>query len=462
MRKLVYIAIMTLCFSLTSCEKWFDIKPKQLTEEADLFSSEDGFKEALTGAYIKAAKSNLYGGALSYDFLDGLAQRYTSMNRTPESYIFNPQSETPNSIWSAMYNLIANLNNMLEWAEKNRNVFITSGYYEIIKGEALGLRAYCYFDLLRMYGPVYKLDPTAKSIPFRTQLNRDTKDLEQADAILKAVIADLLEAERLLDGNDPLNFSHTEQAGDDGFLGYRFKRMNLLAVKALLARVYLYQGDKTLAAQRAEEVVESGKFRLVSTMKITNQNPVTDLIFGLHFNNISERENLLDIGIKYTIGNDDFINTLFNVAEDGSNDIRYREGSGFQKDGNYYLSLKYDQIGVTESMKATIPLIRLSEMYYILAECATDLREATDYINTVRSMRAIDEINPIGSEDERLRQLELEYRKEFYAEGQLWYFYKRHFYRTFLHCPVEGELSQANYTFSVPQDEYTFGGVSGK
>ena len=35
-----------------------------------------------------------------------------------------------------------------------------------------------------------------------------------------------------------------------------------------------------------------------------------------------------------------------------------------------------------------IPLIRLSEMYYILAECVT-LQESTDYINKVRNARGI-------------------------------------------------------------------------
>ena len=463
MRKLVYTFVIMLCFSLASCEKWFDIKPKRLTEEADLFSSEDGFKEALTGAYIKAAKTNLYGTALSYGYIDGLAQRYTSMSQTAESYIFDSESSTPNSIWSAMYNLIANLNNMLGWVDKNRNVFVTPGYYEVIKGEALGLRAYLYFDMLRMYGPIYKLDPTAETVPYRTELNRDKKELENADVLLKAVIDDLLLAEELLAQTDPLDFVHTKitaSAGEDPFLICRFKRMNLLAVKALLARAYLYQGNKTLAAEYAEEVVNSGKFKLAATMKITNQYPVAEVIFGLHFNNSMARENLMTISTYYIIGNSAFINELFNINEDGPNDIRYKDASGFYMDGNYYRSLKYDQIGLSNGMIATIPLIRLPEMYYILAECTSSLREATDYLNTVRGMRGIDDIAVLESDDERLKHLELEYRKEFYAEGQLWFFYKRHFYRTFLHCPVEGELTAANYTFSVPQDEYTFGGVA--
>ena len=36
-----------------------------------------------------------------------------------------------------------------------------------------------------------------------------------------------------------------------------------------------------------------------------------------------------------------------------------------------------------------MPLIRLPEMYYILAECATDPTEAADWLNTVRANRGI-------------------------------------------------------------------------
>lgn len=462
MKKFIYIFVIILSAANFSCESWFDIKPKTLTAQDDLFSNEEGFMEALTGAYIKAAKTDLWGGTLTYGFIDGLAQRYTSMNQAPESYVFTSQTAIPNAVWSGMYNLVANLNNLIEWSDRNRSVLTTPGYYEIIRGEALGLRAYCYFDLLRMFGPVYVLDPAGKSVPYRTELNRENKVLENADALLDHIIADLLEAEKLMSEADPLDFDHIKSSarpGEDAFLIYRFKRMNLMAVKGLLARAYLYRGDAQLASKYASEVVDSGKFKLIATMKVTDRFPVTELVFGLHFNNAAARENLMNVAANYVINRKDFLDALFNVPADGPNDIRYRDASGFYKDGDYYRSLKYDQTGVSESMKATIPLIRLPEMYYILAECAPTLREATAYINEVRDARAIDSIDELRTEEQRLEQLELEYRKEFYAEGQLWYFYKRHFYRTFLHCPVEGELTQANYRFGVPENEYLYGGA---
>ena len=189
MKKITYIIIcISACLALSSCNKWLDVKPKQYAEEEDLFSNEVGFKEALTGCYQLAAKANLYGSELALDYLECLAQRYrynesgTLIFQDTAFYNFNTATseERINAIWKNMYTVIANINNLLQWTDQNKHVLITPGYYEIIKGEALALRSYLYFDLLRMFGPVYKNDPMAKSIVYRTALNRDAKGLEPA------------------------------------------------------------------------------------------------------------------------------------------------------------------------------------------------------------------------------------------------------------------------------------------
>ena len=103
-------------------------------------------------------------------------------------------------------------------------------------------------------------------------------------------------------------------------------------------------------------------------------------------------------------------------------------------------------------------MIRLAEMYYVLAECAADAQTAAGYLNAVREARGVD---PTGlTEATRLNEIEKEYRKEFYAEGQLWYFYKRHGYKTFQFCTLEKDLTEANYRFSIPDDEITLGNIN--
>ena len=178
--------IVGICFSMlffTSCSDWLNVEPKTTVKEEEVFSRELGFKEALTGAYIKMASTGLYARNLSYGFLDVLGGRYNQGTNQKDYYTFAPDPSSLvesycESIWSNMYNIIANLNNLLYYCDKNKSVFTTPDYYEIIKGEALGLRAFLHFDLLRMYGPIYKENPGAKRIAYRTEFTKDAQSMQ--------------------------------------------------------------------------------------------------------------------------------------------------------------------------------------------------------------------------------------------------------------------------------------------
>ena len=85
------------------------------------------------------------------------------------------------------------------------------------------------------------------------------------------------------------------------------------------------------------------------------------------------------------------------------------------------------------------------------------LSECGHYINTVRTTRGISRSNNLGTdvtEEQRLEVLDKEYRKEFFAEGQYFYFLKRHNRSTFYRCPVENFSA---YVLPVPDDEKTYG-----
>ena len=118
--------------------------------------------------------------------------------------------------------------------------------------------------------------------------------------------------------------------------------------------------------------------------------------------------------------------------------------------------MKYNQEGLrSPALKNTMPLIRLPEMYYILAECTDNLDESAALISKIREARGIEDVT-FADESEKMKHIEKEYRKEFYAEGQLWYFYKRLGYETFLYCPVS-KMNESNYRFAIPDDETILG-----
>ena len=68
MKRYIIVCLSILFFS--SCSNWLDVQPKTTVEEEEVFSREIGFKEALTGIYIKMASKDLYAKNLSYGFLD--------------------------------------------------------------------------------------------------------------------------------------------------------------------------------------------------------------------------------------------------------------------------------------------------------------------------------------------------------------------------------------------------------
>ncbi len=480
MNKLTYI-LLFCAMALTSCTDWLDVKPKTHVEEKDLYKNEQGFKEALTGIYIDMTSNALYGQNLTYGFIDFLAQRYSVEPSyaedfdNPKWYEFEQNSDNTlnytNNIWSKSYNLIANLNNLLANIEKNGDRIVTEGFHDIIKGEALGLRSFLYFDLLRMWGPIYKDNPSSPSIPYRSTFDRSTAKLLPAKNVADSIIVSLKEAEKLLE-NDAMDITfpiYSETSTTHPFLMRRFKRMNKYAVKAELARVYMYMGDKTNATHYAEEVINAKKangskiFALI-TDNSTDHLGSTELIFSLSmdsqtFGDIVENNFIQANWSSYYINSRDRIHELFDVANDGSNDMRMKEGIGFEIGVNGGFTRKFAQNNFSYALNNTMPLIRLPEMYYILAECSNDLGTATKYLSLVRGSRGLDDV-VLTDEDSKLLNIEKEYRKEFYAEGQLWYFYKRHGYKTFQFCPVEKELTEANYRFSIPDDEITLGNIN--
>lgn len=350
------IWMLGVMLGVASCSGWLTVEPKSIMEEEDMFSRETGFKEALAGVYLQMASGTLYGRNLSYGFIDILGQCYQQKSTSgnypyqEKGYYQFPSVTTEgmtNSVWKNMYNVIANINNLLYWTDRNKHVFLTDGYYELVKGEALALRAFLHFDLLRMFGPVYKENKNAYSIVYRTSFDRETKALLPATAVVDSIIRDLKIAEQILTGKDPLNFKfpltmNDEMEMGDVFFTYRHKRMNLYAVKGLLARVYLYAENKTEAARYAGEVVNSGYFQLVSDNSI-DRIYSTEILFSIYVDKLDEQIKS-DFGTRggFYVSDPAFLSDHFSVAEDGANDIRYREGTAFASDAYGKYSLKYE------------------------------------------------------------------------------------------------------------------------
>lgn len=260
-----------LFFSLlsVSCQEWLDVSPSTEVKYDDLFSYKNGFKDQLTGVYTALCSEELYGAHLGFGMLDALGQQYF-WNQEAGTYYYlhrfvydNPKSEEViNSIWNNMYNTIANVNILLQGIEDHRGI-LTADEEKIYEGEAYALRAFLHFDLLRLFGKSYVSGAGEKAIPYVRKISKEVTPLSTVTEVLDLTIKDLEKAADLLQ-EDPVKTGKATTS----FLGTRNFHFNYYAVRALMARVYLYKNDKVNALKNAREVMLSNQYSWVKKAQV--------------------------------------------------------------------------------------------------------------------------------------------------------------------------------------------------
>ncbi|MBK5721972.1 RagB/SusD family nutrient uptake outer membrane protein [Dysgonomonas sp. Marseille-P4677] len=97
------------------------------------------------------------------------------------------------------------------------------------------------------------------------------------------------------------------------------------------------------------------------------------------------------------------------------------------------------------------PLIRKSELYYIIAEALDN----KDYIDEVRINRGLKKLSEAKPNSTIATELLLEHMREFYGEGQLFYFYKRRNLKSIRNGSTAGNITMNadKYVLPIPQVE---------
>lgn len=460
------------------CTKWLDVKPKTQVLTSQLFSTESGFDDAMYGVYTTAAIPSLYGDQLTMSLLDVLAQRYNcSTDPTHVFYqasVYNYQDAGVigrfTNIWDSMYYAIANVNNVLANIDAQKGVF-EGNDYQLVKGEALGLRAFMHFDLLRMFGPSYASNPSGASIPYVTAVSGNVTTLSTVSQVLNYCIADLLEADSLLAVYKNVDISFTSPTYtplSNDWLNRRQNHFNYWAAEATLARIYLYMGDKANALLHATNVINSGMFNFVTPNQISvfgDYTFVEEQIFSLsrygienqvaaYFQSSGNAGNSLNTSTMLTnsYGAGGVVNSIYEVSSGGVTDYRY--AYLWQQSNNIFFPVKFWQLSSSSAYDNLIPLIRLPEMYYIAAE-SSDPADGTNYLNQVRANRGLNPLPAGLSATQVQNEIFKEYEKEFYCEGQLFYYYKRLNLPQIQYSSISA--SNAVYVFPLPANELQFG-----
>lgn len=423
----------------SGCSKWLDTHPDTQVSPDKLFSSESGFEDAMYGVYTIMGSSALYGDQLTMSFLDVLAQQYNCQSIPAHQFyqaaVYNYQDASVKAridkIWDTMYYAISNVNNILARIDEKKDLF-QPGNYALIKGEAIGLRAFMHFDLLRLFGSTHSASP---AIPYIKRVSGNVSPLLPASQVLDSVISELTTASGLLADYKTVSYDYYSAANQqqNDWLNHRQSHFNYWAAEATLARAYLYKGDKAQALLHALNVINAGIFNFQTPDRITNLQDRTFIpehIFSLSKFNLRDQVDTyfkstggsVNVGVNRqltnTYGNGGVVDQIYEISSGGVSDIRYARL--WELSGTVYFCGKFWQASGNPVYNNWAPLVRLPEMYYIAAECS-DQATAITYLNSVRQQRGLSDLTNGDVQDEILK----EYQKEFYAEGQLFYYYKR-------------------------------------
>ena len=439
-----YLVIILFAIIITggfaACKKWVDVNAPLQVNENTVFSSEQGFREVMNGIYLKMADTALYGRELTFGLLSVVGRSYDT-TITPvikpiyyQGYQYNFQDPAVKAscarTWESMYQCIANLNYLLANLDPHQKQ--VGNNYNAIKGEALGLRAFLYFDLVRLFAPSLTVDPVGVSVPYITTVSPYSSPAAPTSAVIDSCIADLVTAQSLLPSND-VNVTHLTNWG----------------VKGLLARIYLYKGDLVNAGKYAMSLISSKQFPMVSN----NTDPAfqKEHLFSLYGSVASS----LNIYKTVLSANPPLGFTTQNQAVLFTNGD-YRKTFNDPVTNSTFAGALISPRKCNIANSNFLPLIRMSEMYYIAAESASALMDsvtATNLIDTVRVHRNLAKfpVEPL-KRDTITAELSKEYQREFLGEGQVFYYYKRRNlpFNTlpFTKLPT---VAGATYTFIKPE-----------
>ena len=240
-----------LIISMVSCKKSeLDTAPSNGVLPGQILATTGSITSVLDGAYkgLFAFGANGNGGHDNFgqkavDIVEDLAgidmvvnsAGYGWFNRDyqyTEWTLIDGTNRHTDMYWFLYYNLIKQANQILEQIDATAG---TQTEKDLIKGQALGLRAYAYYYLINLFQQTYKGNESKPGVPLYTKSSIEGKARGTVAEVYTQIIADLTQAETLLTGKTVASKNN----------------MNVNVVQGFRARVALLMEDWPTAATYA-------------------------------------------------------------------------------------------------------------------------------------------------------------------------------------------------------------------
>jgi starch-binding outer membrane protein, SusD/RagB family len=318
-KKMKYLLsiILLMGLSLMSCKDVIDLYPESNLNTATFYSTVEEVQSGLTGCYNGLQKTVnsewQFTEQRSDNSKQGVPGSTSSNNRDLSDLdMFLPATthQAVYTYWLATYNNIRNANIVLQRlgvtydpaaGSINLNkiaIAIPDSIRKQMAGEAMFIRAYHYFNLVRLYGGVFAIH-TPVTAEEAKKINRST-----VSDVYKLIEADLKTASTYL---SPLKFSQIAAANQG--------KATAWAAKALLGKMYLTLNKKPEAIAQLQDVITNSGYSLQASYAnvfSTTTELNSEILFTIRFKSGG-------LGLGSSFGND------FAVLGSGSSIIN---GSG--------------------------------------------------------------------------------------------------------------------------------------
>ncbi len=404
-RQLLFI-VPGLFMLMLGCSKNFTVQtPSDSIPLSEALNTVDELQSALNGAYASLRSTTLFG--LDFTILGDLQADncYVQMQNhnlfiAQYTYSVSAADGVALEMWAAAYTGILNANEII-------NATVSTPAADTIKAQAYAIRALLYFKLANIYARPYTDDSTAPGVPLVLTYN---PYLLPARSAVKEVYGQILNDLKAALRNAPDYFNSVH--------------LSKYAIEGLMARVYLYEGDKQDAKIAALDVINHSGFSLVAPADFNAfwanpapQSDQTEVMFEVDADPLNNNGSV-SIGGVYINGLQDFFvsSQLYDLYS--ATDIRRTLFVPYITPGgaSVYLNNKFPN--ALNADPDNYKVIRLSEVYLIAAEASLPGNEADarQYLNALMAERDPSFVYNSTGKD-LLSDIVQERRKELAFEG---------------------------------------------
>jgi tetratricopeptide (TPR) repeat protein len=299
----------------TNCSDFLDTEQRGVTSKDDFYKTDQDTEQALYAIYDKLQHASGWGTTYSRDAFQfkmvladdavagggGRGDNYAGEEL--DEFVFGPENDIVTHMFSKFYQMIYMANLLIERTEPE------SEAKKVAIAEAKTLRAYAYFELVTLWGPV----------PLVTQI-LEPADYAQPNGEIPAIWAQI--EKDLLEAIPDLPLRSQQSAA---------KKANVSkgTAQSWLGKAYLFQEKFDQAAETFEQVIQSNEYRLLPDFRTLTR----------HAYEFSE-ESIFEISFVEDLINPEYTTAL---AYGGPRESWFKAGtSGITETGWHYTAPEND------------------------------------------------------------------------------------------------------------------------